>query len=83
MATAAPAVTKVSTDFTRIVLPDGNGRTVLGQLGFQVGEKIHKGDVAEWPELNGYTVYNRSIGDGGRCERGKWRGGSCLFLFVN
>ncbi len=73
-----------STAFTRIVLPDGNGRTVTGQLGFQVGERIHKGDVAEWPELNGYRVYRREFGHGGRCDyRGIWQGGTCLHLLVN
>ena len=72
-----------STKYTRIVLPDGNGRTVAGQLGFVPGMSIHKGDIAEWPELNGYKVYERKTGYGGRFEHGKWVGGSCTYLLVN
>lgn len=73
-----------SADFTRIVLPDGNGRTVTGQLGWSVGETIRKGNVAEWPELNGYRVYRREFGRGGRCNyRGEYQSGTCLFLLVN
>ena len=71
-----------STDFTRIVLPDGNGRTVTGQLGWEPGMNICKGDIAEWPELNGYRVYRKEFGHGGRCERGEWRGGTCLYIYV-
>jgi len=73
-----------STAFTRIVLPDGNGRTLTGQLGFQAGETIHKGDVAEWPDLNGYKVYRREFGMGGRSNpRGGYESGTCLFLLVS
>ena len=72
-----------STDFTRIILPDGSGRTVTGQLGLVPGMTINRGDIAEWPELNGWKVYEKHTGYGGRCERGKWRGGSCLYLLVN
>lgn len=72
-----------STDFTRIVLPDGTGRTLTGQLGFQVGEKIHKGDVAEWPELNGWTVYSRTFGIGSSVCLGQDKPGTCLMLMVH
>jgi len=73
-----------STKFTRIILPDGNGKTVSGQLGFQVGERIMKGDVAEWPELSGYRVYARQFGIGGRCNyRGEYESGTCMNLLVN
>ena len=72
----------MATDFTRLVLPDGNGRTVSGQLGFVPGMNICKGDIAEWPELNGWKVVERRTGYGGRCERGEWRGGSCTYLML-
>jgi hypothetical protein len=78
------SISAESTDFTRIVLPDGNGRTLTRQLGFQVGETIHKGDVHEWPELSGYRVYRREFSTGGRCnQRGEWQSGTCLFLLVS
>lgn len=84
MTTQVHPTTGESTDFTRIVLPDGNGRTVAGQLGFVIGETIHKGDVAEWPELNGYTVYRRDFGTGGRCDyRGIYQHGTQLTLLVH
>ena len=69
-----------STEFTRLVLPDGNGKTVAGQLGWVVGQTIRRGDVAEWPKLNGWKVRRRHIGFGGRTERGVYRSGSCLYL---
>ena len=71
-----------STDFTRLVLPDGNGRTVTGQLGWVPGMTIRKGDIAEWPELSGWTVISMDFGHGGRCERGEWRSGTCLYLML-
>jgi hypothetical protein len=73
----------VATDFTRIILPDGNGRIVEGELGFQVGEVIHTGSIAEWPQLNGYRVVLRRESVGGRRDsRGVYRSGSCTELFV-
>ena len=45
--------------FTRIILPDGNGREVHCQK-LYVGERILPGDVAEWPALGNYTVVHVS-----------------------
>jgi hypothetical protein len=73
----------MATDFTRIILPDGSGRTVEGELGFQVGEVIHTGQVADWPQLDGYRVVLRRQSVGGRRDsRGIYRSGSCTELYV-
>ena len=82
--TTYTVVGPLSSTFTRIVLPDGTGRTLSGQLGFQIGETIHKGDVAEWPELNGWRVYDRHFSETTKSNfRGIPERGSCLFLLVN
>lgn len=70
------------TDFTRIVLPDGNGRTVAGELPHRPGDVIARGEVAEWPELSGWCIRRREEFPGGRCEGGVWRAGSCTYLMV-
>lgn len=70
----------ISTKYTRIDIPDGTGRTVSGYLDFTIGEIIRKGDVVEWPELNGYRVTGKSQGFGSKFERGYWHGGTCTYL---
>lgn len=72
------------TDYTRIILPDGKGRTFPGQLPLRVGQQINREDLAQWPELNGWEVYSCSFDRNGcHNERNEWTpGASCLFVYL-
>jgi len=71
-------------EFTRLILPDGTGKTLVGEMPIHVGDKIVRHTIPEWPSLNGWVVSRIETGYGGRCDhRGVWAGGDTLHVFLN
>lgn len=69
--------------FTRLILPDGTGKTLVGEMPIHLGNKITSHTIPDWPSLSGYTVSRIDTGYGGRCDyRGVWAGGDTLHVFL-
>lgn len=69
--------------FTRLILPDGTGKTLEGWMPVSVGDKIVKHTIPDWPDLNGWAVKRIDVGYGGRCDyQGHWNGGDTLHVFL-
>lgn len=70
-------------EFTRLILPDGTGKTLVGEMSIHTGDKITHSVIPGWPNLNGYTVERITQGYGGKCDyQGHWAGGDTLHVFL-
>lgn len=69
--------------FTRLILPDGTGKTLDGEMPIHVGDKIVSHTIPGWSALNGWVAHRVETGYGGRCDyRGAWAGGDTLHVFL-